>query len=162
MGSIHIGIIVFLILVGILAILARYKFHILDYLKDMFDTEGFQNPWGSLGQIPEGREEADLAPAMSVSTEKLIASDCLVPMTEAEAVGNWSRMTSEKCFRTDMGEQLKPVRNYLQRTNNYERSHPDSCSAPNHEFVGTFYRPHEGIGSTPASGLPFPASTQCV
>lgn len=162
MGSMQAGIIVFLVLIGVLTILARYKFHVLDYWKGLFRSEGFVNPWESAGPPPVGVEYADLAAAMSVGTEKILTSDTLIPLTEEQAVANWSRMTSEKCFRTDMGEQLKPVRSYLQRTNNYKHTYPDSCSAPNHEFVGTFYRPHEGIGATPKSGLPLPPSTQCT
>jgi hypothetical protein len=111
---------------------------------------------------PQGVEASLLAPVMSTSTEKLVASDTLVPQSEEEAIGNWSNMTSERCFRRDMAEPLMVTGNYLQRTNNYKHSYPDSCSAPNHEFVGTFYRPHEGIGSTPKSGLPLPPSTQCI
>lgn len=161
MSTLQTGILIFLILVCALAVLARYKFAVLDYFKSLFRQEGFQNPWIPT-TTPEGVSESELAPAMSIQTEKLLTSDRLVPLTEEQAVNNWSRMTSEKCFRSDMEEQLKPVGSYLQRTNNYKRSHPDSCSAPNHEFVGTFYQPHEGIGSTPASGLPLPPSTQCV
>lgn len=161
MSTLQTGILIFLILVGILAILARYKFAVLDYFKNLFRQEGFQNPWIPTAP-PEGVSESDLAPVMAIQTEKLLTSDRLIPLTEEQAVANWSRMTSEKCFRSDMGEQLKPVGNYLQRTNNYKQSHPDSCSAPNHEFVGTFYQPHEGIGATPASGFPLPPSTQCA
>lgn len=96
------------------------------------------------------------APVKNVETEKLLASDRLVPQTAEEADQNWSKLTSERCYRSDMGEALKPTRNFLQRTNNYQRSHPDSCSALNHEFIGTFYRPHEGVGATPKTGLPYP------
>jgi hypothetical protein len=109
---------------------------------------------------PLGTEEKMLAPIRSIETEKLVASSTLIPQTEAEAVSNWSNMTSERCYRRDVGETLKKTRNYLQRTNNYQHTYPDSCSAPNHEFVGTFYRPHEGIGSAPKTGLPLPPSTQ--
>ncbi len=152
----------FLVLLGVLALLSNYKFDDLAQFKRFFQgSEGFQNPWIPTA-TPEGVHESDLAPANSVSTEKLIASDRLVPFSEEEAVANWSQMTSEKCFKVDMGEQLKPVGNFLQRTNNYQRSHPDSCSAPNHEFVGTFYKPHEGVGATPATGYPLPPSTQCL
>jgi hypothetical protein len=111
---------------------------------------------------PSGIEARPLATAFSSTYEKLVESDTLVPQTEEEAVANWSKMTSERCFRRDLGEQLKKTGSYLQRTNNYQHSYPDSCSAPNHEFVGTFYRPQEGVGSTPKSGLPLPPSTQCL
>ena len=98
------------------------------------------------------------AVAFDPTTEKLV-SPAIPAMSEAEAEQNWGAMTSERCFRADVGESLKPTRNYLQRTNNYRRSHPDSCSAPNHEFVGTFYTPMEGVGRTPATGDNYPPST---
>jgi hypothetical protein len=101
------------------------------------------------------------ADAASAASEKLLAAT--VPaMDTAAAEANWGQMTSEKCYRTDIGESLKKTRNYLQRTNNYAHAHPDSCSAPNHEFVGTFYNPFDGVGRTPATGLPYPPSTQCA
>jgi hypothetical protein len=77
-------------------------------------------------------------------------------MSEAQAVGNWGKMTSEVCFRSDIGESLKKTRNYLQRTNNYQHLHPDSCSAPNHEFIGTFYTPFDGVGRYPSPGTNLP------
>lgn len=163
MTTLYAGIALFFGLVIVLAILSNYKFDDLARFKQflMKSNEGFQNQVG-LVEIPEGIHESDLAPVRSLQTEKLIASETLIPFTEEEAVANWSRMTSEKCFKVDMGEKLKPVSSYLQRTNNYQRTHPDSCSAPNHEFVGTFYRPRDGIGATPASGLPLPLTTQCM
>ena len=96
---------------------------------------------------------------LNVHSEKLLADARLVPMTLSEAENNWGEMTSERCYRTDLGESLKKTRNYLQRTNNYAHAHPDSCSAPNHEFVGTFYTPFDGVGRYPATGLPYPPST---
>ncbi len=117
-------------------------------------TASGRNPEG----IPEGAVATlEGAPAKTLDTEMLLTSDRLIPMSAEESDAAWGRMTSERCYRSDMGEVLKPTRNFLQRTNNYPRSHPDSCSAPNHEFVGTFYRPHEGVGATPAKGLPYPA-----
>ena len=106
-------------------------------------------------------EQSQLSPnaAMSVDSEKLLAGARLTPMTLGVAEENWGKMTSEVCYRNDIGESLKKTRNYLQRTNNYEHSHPDSCSAPNHEFVGTFYTPFDGVGRYPATGLPYPPST---
>jgi hypothetical protein len=113
------------------------------------------------GRHPEGEpkgsdEELQGADVGSDASYKLIASERLVAMPAEESVENWSRMTSERCFRYDMAEPLRKVRNFLQRTNNYSRSHPDSCSAPNHEMIGTFYRPHEGVGAQPAAGDKMP------
>lgn len=134
-----------------------------------YRIERFMNP-----TIPQGLFVAavppsgDIAPAGGLSpadaasqaSEKLV--DTLPAMDTATAEANWGQMTSERCYRTDIGESLKKTRNYLQRTNNYEHAHPDSCSAPNHEFVGTFYTPFDGVGRTPATGLPYPPSTQCA
>lgn len=101
---------------------------------------------------PVGDDEgSQLSPAIALSplSEKLAG----VPtMSMEDAQKNWGKMTSETCYRTDIGETLKKTRNYDQRTNNYVRTHPDDCSAPNHEFLGTFYTPFEGVGRTPISG----------
>lgn len=129
--------------------------------------EGYDNVPSSYfvpGVTPGGYDDdSALSPAaaMNVGAEKLVASAALPAMNLSEAEANWGKMTSETCYRTDIGESLKKTRNYLQRTNNYEHVYPDSCSAPNHEFVGTFYTPFNGVGNTPASGANYPPSTQC-
>ena len=114
---------------------------------------------------PSGAEEnSELSPggANDPLTEKIIASAALPAMSVGEAESNWGKMTSQRCYKTDIGESLKLTRNYLQRTNNYVREHPDDCSAPNHEFLGTFYNPFDGVGRTPACGTDYPPSTQCA
>lgn len=127
--------------------------------------EGFDSvdPTAFKAKITPGgnAESSSLHPggAFDPATEKIVESAALPAMSTLEAEANWGKMTSEVCYRSDIGESLKPTRNYLQRTNNYQRSHPDDCSAPNHEFVGTFYKPFDGVGDTPASGTNFPLST---
>lgn len=114
---------------------------------------------------PTGADEAsDLVPggANDPLTEKIISSAALPAMSVNEAESNWGKMTSQRCYKTDIGESLKLTRNYLQRTNNYVREHPDDCSAPNHEFLGTFYNPFDGVGRTPSRGTDYPPSTQCA
>ena len=86
----------------------------------------------------------------------------LAPMDTETARARFGGITSQICYEQDQSEPLRPVHNYLQRTNNYKRLHPDSCSAPNHELIGTFYNPENAIQATPSSGLPYPASTQCA
>jgi len=119
----------------------------------------------STDKLPTGANEPDsLSPgnAFSVSTEKLL-SPMLQPLTMLEAEAAWDKTTSQVCYQTDAGEVLKKTRNYLQRTNNYPRKYPDSCSAPFHEFLGTFYAPSTGgIGQTPATGTNYPRRTQCA
>lgn len=115
-------------------------------------------------KTPGGNEErSSLSPggADDPNTEKLVRSAELPAMAAAAAEANWGKMTSEVCYRSDIGESLKKTRNYLQRTNNYRHMHPDDCSAPNHELIGTFYTPFDGVGRYPLSGTNFPASTQC-
>lgn len=157
----YLYIIIFIvIMLTILAYTGEYKFNALETFVGLqnnswMPTASGRNPEG----IPEGAMSTlEGAPVKNVTTEKLLTSDRLVPMTAEEADSYWGNFTSERCYRSDMGEVLKPTRNFLQRTNNYKRSHPDSCSAPNHEFVGTFYRPHEGVGATPAAGIPYPVA----
>jgi hypothetical protein len=139
-------------LLVLLGLLGEYKFIVLG-------REGFMAKVPAPSVVtplePVENEEPLLGASLDLSLP--LTSDRLIAQTVEESSENWGRMTSEKCFRYDMGEPLTKTRNYLQRTNNYSRSHPDSCSAPNHEFVGTFYRPHEGVGATPATGLPLPA-----
>jgi hypothetical protein len=135
------------------------------YLKDKV-RETFENPPHAAfyaKTTPGGNEtHSTMAPAgfQDPSSEKLVASAALPAMSEPEALANWGNMTSERCFRADIGESLKKTRNYLQRTNNYIHIHPDSCSAPNHEFIGTFYKPEDGVGLKPATGTNYPVSTQ--
>lgn len=114
---------------------------------------------------PGGTEEVSaLSPggAADPNTEKLVANPGLPAMTISEADANFGQMTSQTCYKSDIGESLKKTRNYLQRTNNYVHKHPDSCSAPNHEFVGTFYNPFDGVGRNPPTGTSYPESTQCI
>ena len=130
--------------------------------------EGFTNiPASSFvpSVAPGGYEEDSVlspAAAMNIGAEKLLLSSALPAMGLPEAEERWAKMTSETCYRSDIGESLKKTRNYLQRTNNYQHEYPDSCSAPNHEFVGTFYTPWNGVGNKPEGGGDYPASTQCA
>jgi hypothetical protein len=144
-----------LVIVAALAYAGEEKFKALESfvgLSDWMPTASGRRP----DAVPEPAPEPLQGALKSAATEKLLASDRLQPMAAEEAGAAWGKFTSERCYRSDMGEVLKPTGNFLQRTNNYPRSHPDSCSAPNHEFIGTFYRPHEGVGATPATGLPLP------
>jgi len=88
----------------------------------------------------------------------------LPAMGERDALNNWGAVTSQRCLSLDQSEALRPVNkttNLLQRTNNYPPEHPDSCSAPSHEFLATFYKPAGAIRATPLAGTTFPPSTQC-
>ena len=151
----------FVVFALVLALFALYS----EYLrKKDKEKEGFEAVPQSafVAQVtPGGADETSaLSPggAMDPATEKLIESAALPAMSATEAERNWGVLTSERCYRADVGESLKKTRNFLQRTNNYQRMHPDSCSAPNHEMIGTFYSPMEGVGRYPASGANYPPS----
>ncbi len=156
------------ITVGFIAFAAILFLYVIfaQYIRHSF-IEGFHNgdpisPSLFVPKVtPGGADEVSkLAPGSAFNTSSEAILDTLPPMSEGTARSNWGKMTSETCYRSDIGEALKKTRNYLQRTNNYQRSHPDSCSAPNHEFVGTFYTPFDGVGRTPESGGDYPPSTE--
>jgi hypothetical protein len=89
----------------------------------------------------------------------------LPAMGQREALNNWGTVTSQRCLSLDQSEVLRSVNkttNLLQRTNNYPPEHPDSCSAPSHEFLATFYKPAGAIRATPLAGTTFPPMTQCA
>lgn len=89
----------------------------------------------------------------------------LRPMGTQESLNNWGTVTSQRCLTLDQSEPVKNVNkktNLLQRTNNYPPQHPDTCAAPFHEFLSTFYKPAGAIAATPLAGTNFPPSTQCA
>ena len=76
----------------------------------------------------------------------------LAPMGTQEALNNWGAVTSPRCLSLDQSEAMRTVgksTNLLQQTNNYTHVHPDTCSAPRHEFLSTFYSPAGAIRATP-------------
>ncbi len=146
------GFAAFAVALVVLTLVNGFKFYKAESFVDV-------DPTAFKAKVTPGDSEGKsvLAPgaAFDPQSEKLLA---LPIMDERTANANWGKMTSETCFRTDISESLKLTRNYLQRTNNYQHTYPDSCTAPNHEFVGTFYTPFDGVGRTPPSGANYPAS----
>jgi len=51
-----------------------------------------------------------------------------------------SGVTSRSCYASDFQRLIERVGNYGQQTNNYKRGAPDSCTAPYHELVLSFYK----------------------
>lgn len=129
------------------------------------EGEGFADSVDLPKIVPGGSDDRSIfAPgiAFDPSTELLLQSTKLPAMNMEESRSNYGKMTSQQCYTSDMGEPLKQTRNFLQRTNNYVRSHPDDCSAPNHELIGTFYSPFDGVGRTPEKGTSVPISATCL
>jgi hypothetical protein len=155
-------------LVG-LSNLNKYRLHEnFQDVEDLNNNRFWFKDWKlstSKDKMPTGASDRSVyAPgdAFSVPTEKLLSP--LIPiLSPLSAEAAWDKTTSQVCYQNDAGEVLKKTRNYLQRTNNYPRSYPDSCSAPFHEMIGTFYEPSiGGVGQIPPSGTDFPPSTQCT
>jgi hypothetical protein len=150
-------IIVILAAIGFLVgMILEYKYHWITQVFQKIGLENFES--GSSDMAPLGRmDPSGLSPgaAMSLSTEKLL-SEFVPVQSDSNADAAWANIPSQTCLASDQGEKLKPSRSYYQRTNNYKRTHPDDCSAPFHEMLGTFYAPTLGVGATAPSGLPLP------
>ncbi len=50
-----------------------------------------------------------------------------------------SKLSAQTCYEADFENRLQRS-SYRQLTNNYKRLNPDSCSAPFHELVTSFYK----------------------
>jgi len=113
--------------------------------------------------VPAGHDDAG-----PLSPDAVNASYLALPLPKmplGEALNNWGAVTGPRCLSLDQSEPLRTVNkntNLLQHTNNYPRQHPDSCSAPFHEFLATFYSPAGAIQPKPLPGTHYPASTQCA
>ena len=112
--------------------------------------------------VPSGASESSTLSPDAASASYLALP--LSPMGTTESLNNWGTVTSQRCLSLDQSEAVKAVNgknNLLQRTNNYPPTHPDTCTAPLHEFLSTYYKPAGAIAATPLSGTNFPPSTQC-
>jgi len=49
-------------------------------------------------------------------------------------------LNSQRCYEGDFQTRLEKTGNYIQRTNNYKRDDPESCSSPFQEFVTAYYK----------------------
>lgn len=58
-------------------------------------------------------------------------------------VGKSPSPTSEACYNADFQNRLNRTGNFRQWTNNYKRGVPDSCSAPQHDLLLSFYKVEE-------------------
>jgi hypothetical protein len=85
-----------------------------------------------LWEVPQ-----DTAPA-SLDNKKPYHSLDLPSAVPAEL----SQVTAKQCYEMDDSVKMEVLGggNYNQCTNNYKRASPDSCSAPRHELITTFYQ----------------------
>jgi len=145
-------------IVFLVGMILEYKYHWITTMLQKVGLENFESGSGIVDMAPLGiDDQSRLSPgaALSISTEKLL-SDFVPIQSEQAADDAWAKIPSQTCLATDQGEKLKPASSYYQRTNNYKRTHPDDCSAPFHEMLGTFYAPMLGVGATIPTGLPLP------
>jgi len=85
---------------------------------------------------PFAKQENFLDPKNQTADYRLLAD--VLPTADPEQVAR-SDITSERCRMVDASEDLMLNGTYAQRTNNYLRTFPDSCSAPRHEILLDFY-----------------------
>lgn len=108
-----------------------------------FVKESFVDAVAKEAVVPGGDDtrETSLSPGgyKDTTTEKLVEGAGLRALSVDEARAKWATVNAERCFQADPSEERTQTRNYKQQTNNYIRNHPDSCSAPFKEFVGSFY-----------------------
>jgi len=161
--------------VALIAVALWHQYKVREYFSDNSAGDSYIRPnitkywfkdWkeDKPSKVPSDKPDfTSLSPNAPFTRDSEMLLMPLVPALSVEqAEAMWDRTTSEVCYRNDAAEPLKKTRNFLQRTNNYPRTYPDSCSAPSHELIGTFYAPPNAIGQTPSSGLNYPVSTQCA
>lgn len=97
---------------------------------------------GSLSLTPPKKtNEQFLSPGDADADYRLLANS--IPVKDPYTVAR-SDVTSAQCYLQDDSVQLNRAGDYSQRTNNYLRTYPDSCSAPRHEFLLGFYNEPNG------------------
>lgn len=102
--------------------------------------EGIEAAHGNPGDVDKVYEFPPNSPAQVI---KSIAEPYQLLNDEFPSVGppeNISKLTAEGCFNKNFERLLEPTGNYRQMTNNFKHGYPDSCSAPFHELVTSFYK----------------------
>ena len=82
------------------------------------------------------KQENFLSPQDQSADYRLLAG--VFPLENSMAKAR-TDITSEACRLRDAALDLQLDGDYSQRTNNYPRKFPDSCSAPRHELLLNFY-----------------------
>ena len=86
------------------------------------------------------KQENFLSPKEQSADYRLLAD--VLPLDNPMAQAR-TDITSEACRLRDAALDLQLDGDYSQRTNNYLRKFPDSCSAPRHELLLDFYTTSE-------------------
>lgn len=106
----------------------------------LFRMEGFQTQMFSPGTFGDAAPEPVSGPAPSSLNER-IPYHLLQGVLKDAPKDNQdnSKLNSCACYGIDFQNRIQLTGNYVQRTNNYKRLNPDSCSAPFRELVNNFY-----------------------
>jgi hypothetical protein len=98
------------------------------------DVEGFTDVVGKSEVAPDsGPAPAALNPRTPYHLLQGVLKDAPVDNQDN------TKLNSCACYGIDYENRIQRTGNFVQRTNNYKRANPDSCSAPFHELVNNFY-----------------------
>jgi hypothetical protein len=98
------------------------------------DLEGFADVQGASETTPESGP----APAFLTMRSPYHLLNGVLKDAPVDNQDN-SKLNSCACYAIDYENRIQRTGNFVQRTNNYKRANPDSCSAPFHELVNNFY-----------------------
>ena len=101
--------------------------------------EAFQNIGPSSGVTGKPETEYIDGPAEASLNQPRKPYNLLEQLPPAPR-GSISCLTAGCCAETDFEQRTNKTGNFLQRTNNYKREFPDSCSAPLTELNLAFYK----------------------
>jgi hypothetical protein len=102
-------------------------------------TEAFQNIGPSHGVTGVSEVSGVSGPANATLKQPREPYNLLKNLPPAPR-GSISCLTAACCSETDFEQRTNQTGNFLQRTNNYKREFPDSCSAPLTELNLAFYK----------------------
>ena len=87
--------------------------------------------------VPATKTESFLNPQQADADYRLLTD--MLPSSDPKSVIVTTN-NSETCRLLDDSISLQTASDYSQRTNNYKRDYPDSCSSPWHELTLNFYQ----------------------
>lgn len=93
---------------------------------------------GQNGEGPDG-VEPEIARFAVVGEQGLLTG--VVPVD-----AGLTPYTAQRVAEIDQTREMELGGQYVQRTNNYQHVYPDNWTAPLSEFVGSVYRPKDGVG----------------
>ena len=102
--------------------------------------EPFQNPTvvDQEGRVGLYNSLAPADPGLENARDPFVLLKGVLPPYDGPAGG--VSPNSQTCYDADFQKRLERTGNFRQLTNNYKRGDPDSCSAPNHDLLLSFYK----------------------